>query len=703
MKASTADDIALVRERMVHARLGLKPGQAPEDHPPGEGVIEEVEALADSMGADGTWPDLDYTDQAITVQWQPWRHLKRLRRLAAAWARAGSAACRKPELEQALHAGLDHWLEADYKNPNWWHNRVGVPLDLSDVALVSEATLSDEQIARASGIIRRGLDRTGATGQNMVWSCSIQTALGCILRDEALIREALLRMGREIAFAMPRQEGIHADFSYYMHGECLYSGGYGQNFSRDCAQFAYYAHGTQFAWDQEKRELLAAYILEGQQWMIRGRIFDYGAIGRQICRPGESALGVAQAAEWMAAVDVGRADEFLALARRIRGEAAPGNSIQGNRHFWKSDMTTHHRPGWYASVRMISNRLDNTDFVVTDENRRSCHIADGTTFIMRRDDEYEDIFPVWDWRRVPGTTVEHRDEPWDPRLVRTRGIAGNTGGASDGACSMSSMWFLKWGVMAHKAWAFFDDAAACLGSRIACSGEAPVLTSVNQCRLRGPVKCGNAEGPAEEVTGARELAGPCWVHHDGIGYLFPDAAPVKLQAAVQRGSWTDIGAGPEGLVEKEVFSLWFDHGIRPENAAYRYFVVPNVSAQETAALFRDPPVQVLRNDSVQAVRHAASGRVHVSFFEPGEVEWEGGRSLRVEKSCCLLYAPKGEGATITAANPHNLPQTIRGSVAGHLVGEGSDYDAAAHRTRFAIELPGGEDAGSSVAIKLRQG
>ena len=32
--------------------------------------------------------------------------------------------------------------------------------------------------------------------------------------------------------------------------------------------------------------------------------------------------------------------------------------------------------------------------------------GDGCTFVYRSGDEYRDIFPVWDWSKVPGTTAD---------------------------------------------------------------------------------------------------------------------------------------------------------------------------------------------------------------------------------------------------------------------------------------------------------
>jgi hypothetical protein len=44
----------------------------------------------------------------------------------------------------------------------------------------------------------------------------------------------------------------------------------------------------------------------------------------------------------------GREAEFRDLAARASGQPAP--PLIGNRHFWRSDVMTHHRPGYEGYV-----------------------------------------------------------------------------------------------------------------------------------------------------------------------------------------------------------------------------------------------------------------------------------------------------------------------------------------------------------------
>ena len=90
----------------------------------------------------------------------------------------------------------------------------------------------------------------------------------------------------------------------------------------------------------------------------------------------------------------------------------------------------HRRPDYYVSVRMCSDEVANAE-TCNGEGLRIHNTADGTTIVKHYGDEYTGIFPVWDWRRVPGTTAEIVDTPLagDPRY---KGTAGFVGGVSDG-------------------------------------------------------------------------------------------------------------------------------------------------------------------------------------------------------------------------------------------------------------------------------
>src|SRR6185295_11065057 len=117
------------------------------------------------------------------------------------------------------------------------------------------------------------------------------------------------------------------------------------------------------------------------------------------------------------------------------------------------------------------------------------HLADGATLFYQSGREYDDIFPVWNWRQIPGVTCAQGDESlrWPARKDRSP-MTDFVGAASDGSHAVAGMDFSQRGVRAHKAWVFVDNVIVCLGAGISSSEAAPVVTTINQCLLHGDVQ-----------------------------------------------------------------------------------------------------------------------------------------------------------------------------------------------------------------------
>ena len=78
--------------------------------------------------------------------------------------------------------------------------------------------------------------------------------------------------------------------------------------------------------------------------------------------------------------------------------------IYGHKHFWQSDYSVHYNRTYFTSLRMCSKRTAGMEMNVNGENLLGYYLPFGLTYIYRHGDEYQDIFPVWDWGRLPGVT-----------------------------------------------------------------------------------------------------------------------------------------------------------------------------------------------------------------------------------------------------------------------------------------------------------
>jgi len=453
--AAASNDLNTVRQRI------LKPLLAPVPE-------ETVHTLVGALKSDGSWPDIDYRDRG-RAGWKTVQHLSNVTTLARAFRFPGSNLQGNESLRGSVLRSLDYWLSRDFKNLNWWWNQIGVPQALLPTLLLIEKELSAEQRSRALAILRRA--GIGMTGQNLVWVAEITAGLGILENDPKLIATAYQRIADEIRIST--REGIQPDFSFHQHGPCLYNHGYGAAFAVDCSRIATQVAGTRFAFPSETIALLGSLILDGSQWMTRGGTTDFGGEGRGITLRGQNASYLSIAARNMLQFPTGREKEFRDLDARAAGQPAP--PLVGNRHFWRSDLMTHHRPNFYASARMFSSRVANTDGAYNGEGLKSHHIADGCNVLLRTGREYQDIFPVWDWQKIPGATIEQRAElTGSPRRM---GQTSFVGGVSDGEYGLAACEGERDGLSARKIWFFFDDAYACLGAGITCVSNGPVVTT----------------------------------------------------------------------------------------------------------------------------------------------------------------------------------------------------------------------------------
>lgn len=665
------NNLLVVRDRM------LAPYQAP---PP----AERVRQLRATLKKDGSWPDVNYSGTSTTA-WEPAEHLRRLLTLTQAWFAPTSAAHGNAELASEISRALDCWLCKDPRRW-WWWDCIGAPGTLSLILLMLDEHLTECQQKKGIEILERA--QLSHTGQNLVWQAEITARRAALQRDADLLRRAFDLIVSEIRISSG--DGIQADFSFHQHGHCLYNHGYGAGFAQDNARLAALTAGTPFAYPPEKIALLSAYILDGSQWLAFGNHSDFGAEGREITRPGQSALYLGEAAQDMLNVATGRENEFRALAARIAGEQA--QPLVGNKHFARSDIMVHHRPGWYMSARMYSERTLNTDGLSgCDEGLLGHYLAEGATCLMSHGNEYLDIFPVWDWQRVPGTTVELA--PHQPGEPSRKGESAFAGGASDGTVGVAAFHLKRDSLRARKAWFFFSNAAVCLGTGIHGETDYPVVTTLNQCRLRGPVTVGRDGTEVEVPDEGEHTLDARWIWHDGIGYLFDKVTPVHLSNASCTGNWKRISAQRSSdPVTDKVFMLGLAHGVRPGGAAYAYAVLPGTEVQTVPGFVREPPFKIAANSmKVQAVYHPGDAAFGLVFHEAGPWEWQKWRVV-VDRPCVLVIRREQAGWRLAVADPAAGSDTMR-----------VELTRPDGRTQgMNVKLPEGQNGGASTIVRLEQ-
>lgn len=677
-----ANTLATVR-RQLREHL-LNPASFSNDHLLIDPITpESLRSLVANQRVDGTWPDLDYTSQ-IRSRWPARDHVERTRDLAKAWALPGGPLQGDAAVRTAVLRALDHWLAKDYKNPNWWHNEIGIPRAISELVLLMETELSPEQKNTALRIVARA--KIYRTGQNLLWLAGITLTRGLLENDPALIGVARAAIVGEITVG--RGEGMQADHSFHQHGPQLQFGNYGLAYAIDLVKWSKVLRGTPLALDRQAATLLGDYLLHGLGATVWNGTMDVNACARQLFpdapRRKASSLGVLL--EDQALADPTRARAFAEAAARCRPIGAGGAAA--NRLFWHSEYMTHREPDYLASVRMSSRRVIGAE-AGNGENLQGFHLGDGALYVYRDGGEFRDIFPLWDWRRIPGITARQTVGPlpvldWDGYRLDTD----FAGGVSDGRLGAAALDFKRDGVTARKAWFFFEGRIVCLGAGIESDSDDVVLTSVAQQHRSGPIWLGPDAGTAGpgDNGGRRDLATPGWLWHDGTGVVFPVAGRVVTESATRTGRWNDVATfGSTEPVTGEVFSAWFDHGTAPKEAGYAYILLPGAEKETTAAFLRSPDVRILAN--TPAVQAAGSAEVQMAvFYQPGRVASEAAVDLAVDQPCFVLARKSAAGRlVVTVADPTRRAARIRVTLDG---------------TKWVVDMPRYQtNAGRSVAAR----
>lgn len=616
---------------------------------------KEVPALLDKQNKDGSWPDVDYDDPA-TTKWPSLTHMERTRDLAVAWADPASGFHRDPRVRDAVGRAWEFWFRRDPVNENWWYNEIGVPRALAPAMLVMKDDLTLREKEQGLRILGRAAIK--GESQNLVWLAEINALRGLVADDPALVQRAYARIAQEMR-VVP-SEGLQADMSLQQHRGCLYNHGYGASFLVDGSRLARLLDGTRFALPDDKTGLLASCLLDGSQWMAFGPHADLGARGREIARPGNGGpkkcyLQVA-AENLLALQRPPRAEELRALIARTKG-APDATPLEGAKHFWRSDFSVAQSSGFYASVRMFSDRTANTDFNGP-ENLLGHHLADGVTVLMTHGGEYSGIFPLWDWQKLPGTTSRQAPPltPGTPR--RDKGSRDFVGGVSDGQAAFTAFDFERDGLLARKAWLLFPGGLLAVGAGITDNSGADVVTTANQCFRRGDI------GTADTS-----------VRHDGLAYTPLGGTTLRTSEEKRTGSWRTIQRQESDMpVSGEVFTIFVEHGKNPAGADYAYFVAP--SAKSAAS----PPRIIANTRSLQAVETA--DLAGLAFYAPGEVETSVAGKITAEQPCVVLVRKlSGQACALTVADPTTKLSKISLRVGKRLL---------------EFDLPEGERAGASV-------
>lgn len=698
---SQTSDLQIIHQRIVNDLL---------EDPVDDNIITPI---LESITSAGNWLDIDYIDTSRTG-FEHSEHLNRMVDLAKAYRQHNSAYYQNPEVKQTLMEALDYWLENDFICDNWWWNQIGTPDGLVKVVLLMENDLSDEQKDKAVEIIgRSNLQASGArpSGDRIKMAGILAKKL-LIQGDEAKFDDVIKVIEGEIKFSEGR--GMQVDYSFHHREDRVNNTlSYGLGYAQAFAEWAALVSGTRYKFSEGAVDQLVDYFLDGICKMsVYGKYPDPGAKNRSVSRAGTlKAFGVELIDHLLIATDY-RGDELREIKAVRLGNQT--NHRIFNKFFWQTEYMSHQRSGFFTSARMYSIRNQNMEYPYNSEGLKNHYLGDGANFISRTGKEYFDIFPVLDWRRIPGTTVVQKPQMPSEKEVREEGITNFVGGVSDGLSGAAAFDYVKSrdSLQARKSWFFFDDVYVCLGAGIKSASVFPVNTTVNQCLSNGDVYVANDDQIYPLHHNSQEdLKDIRWIWHDSIGYIFPGGQEIFVSNQIQNGSWYSISQqnnSPRETIGKEVFKLWVDHGVQPGNGGYSYLVVPAVS--RTYIQNRDylDFIKILSNNpALQAVQDRLHGRVQAVFYRDGILDITPGLRIEMKDPGMIMITYRnGEVTGVAVSDPTRRLQDLHFTLSQQLTLDTQNekvelrWDSSRQQTSIRVSLPQDEWAGSSVIINF---
>lgn len=610
---------------------------------------DSVVQWAETLDSAGKWPDIDYADTQ-PAGWKTMDHLNRVWSMALAWSYPRSSLFHSTMLWKALSPALDHWLEKKYKNPNWWHNEIGVPRCMRDIIILLKDKLTQVQLAQALSVMAQL--KVQGEGANLVWSADLGLHYGALTGDTALMTRCSSLISHEIKISTG--EGIQPDYSFHQHGPRLQMYQYGAAFLKENIRLAWELRGTPWAFPEEKVGILADFILQGWQWMARGIHTVPSTMDRSASRG-----GALQAADLRTSIPYLYAlfPQDSAAFRRLLDMQNGQGALQGFRYYPYSDFSVYQQQDFSFFLKTISSRTLATESI-NHENLKGQLLNDGDGYTIMDGKEYYNMMPVWDWKKLPGITAFD-----DAYRIGRKDFSGSVGDSLSGLTTMDDALFSKdssESISAHKAWFFHDGMVVCLIAGLEADHvRGNVFTVLDQSRLQGPV----IFNKADDVLGAGThiFRKARWLYHHHIAYILLKPSDISLELSAISGSWSAINASAsKAIVKDSVFLPAILHHTGEAGSGYLIAYCPDAGqAQKLAA---KKPFSVIHNDAdCQAIAYD-DGTLMAAFFSAGEIQVSRQKHISADRPC-LLYISR---QSLYASDPLHKGGRINITIGGHV-------------------------------------
>ncbi len=514
-----------------------------------------------------------------------------------------------------------------------------------------------------------------------LWGTMAMAAFTNSVPDAFVVYDALLKdMTYKYNDGLVAPAGWKTDGSFHMNN---LSGGqwnwyeYGVSWLADVLEYSKLAKRTPWRIPSEKFQLMGDVMTNGAQWLNWMDFIPYNITGKYATRRGRRSnksqlLSLFNEVRYEAFVNnylLKNNDELLDAYGNLDQEFS---SIDSSKYFWNSNIMLHGGGLYNISLVMPSVRTGNPEAGVDSiYGITNYHMGDGTCLIFNSDYSYQQRI-YWNYKRLPGTTIEQDNMPLPLNIGGNNGKSLNefAGGVSNGRSGIASFYADRDGtgnVNGYKSYFFFDEGVVALGTGIKkklSNKVYEVLTSIDQDLLETDVTYHTTGDVINTISASTldynrdfSLIEPAWIHCNSNGYIvYPQNGGEQLEIGVkeQAGSWDEINGtwrleedNPNYIMRYDsaaVLQIGINHLKEPDNAKYAYMALPNLSENTFKALVEDNPIQIVSNsDTVQVVWHKEDKIVGIVFFKADTAFINDELSIVVDKPAIMLVKENSNG------------------------------------------------------------
>lgn len=598
----------------------------------------DADVMAAAMDEDGKWPDVDYQDNSTSL-WQLEKHLDRLVDMSVALKGDRNSSL---QVYDAVIRGLRQWFEGNYRNSNWWYAKIGVPRRMLALAYLLDGMLPPDVEAGISQALdaidsddypaRPGGDRIQVLSNHakvLLWRRDFDGVGKIFKKIEAEARiapfeDTMYDAGGSLAVRndwRPSGRGVQKDMSFHHRGDRVDSTlSYGLELPEFFIYWARLLKDTDWAFSQDAVNFIIDYYLDGvSRHLVAGRYAEPSIMNREISRPGAGKM-TPHLAEGLLEICAGyRQPELMEAWEILQGEREFSRSYAAN--FTESGYFAFARPAFQTAVRYHSERNANQEAPHNREGIRNQFRGDGACMLSVTGKEYSDIAPIFDFRMIPGATTPlvpyDSLEEWGDVQVLNPPVR-FAGAVADSVYGAVAFDFIssRGPLTARKGYFFFDDEYVCLGSGINSDYPYHIVTTLEQCL--------SPDGDFLKESG--------WFSHAGNSYHIIQGNAIG-ESAVRKGKWSNCVENAEHAdleAEGNVFTLYIDHGVSPQNASYAYAVCPGATESRVHSF------EILANNTnIQSVASKDGKLIYIIFFEPGTLQTSFG-TFQSDQNCVMM-------------------------------------------------------------------